>query len=302
MVLIDYFFYINSNEVRTIKAYFVKEDDKPNIFKQVFNISTTENNQIIVQPIKENIEEKQAQKLAKSIRKKCQKQGISRVVLSKNIQNNKIFYNKIYECAINTFDGKWLEKYMTHEMLDYIIKNRSLKKEKTEITILSNYISNEVIETIKILAKEYKTVNVVTKQIAEFEHIEDMIYEEYGMMMTVADNKRKSLVKSKIILNYDFTEKQINQYNIYDEAIIVNLQNKLKINQKRFNGLVVNDYEIYSTRADDYFGLDKIRNFYVKDLLEESIYRKDSFANIRRNITYGHYKIKELYGINGKLF
>lgn len=288
--------------MRTIKAYFIKEDDKPNIFKQVFNINTIQNDEIILQPISNNMEEKQAQKLAKSIRKKCQKNGVNKVVLSKKIQNNKLFYNKIYENAINTFDGKWLQKYMSYETLDYIMKNKNLKKEETEITILSNYISNEVLETIKLLAKEYKAVNVVTKQINEFEHYENKIYDEYGMMMTVTDNKRKSLAKSKIILNFDFTEKQLNQYDIYEEAIIINLIGKAKVDKKRFNGLVVNDYEIYSTREDDYFGLDKVRNFYVKDLLEESLYRKDSFANIRRNITYGHYKIKELYGLNGKLF
>ena len=288
--------------MRTIKAYFIKEDDKPNIFKQVFNINTIQNDEIILQPISNNMEEKQAQKLAKSIRKKCQKNGVNKVVLSKKIQNNKLFYNKIYENAINTFDGKWLQKYMSYETLDYIMKNKNLKKEETEITILSNYISNEVLETIKLLAKEYKAVNVVTKQINEFEHYENKIYDEYGMMMTVTDNKRKSLAKSQIILNFDFTEKQLNQYDIYEEAIIINLIGKAKVDKKRFNGLVVNDYEIYSTREDDYFGLDKVRNFYVKDLLEESLYRKDSFANIRRNITYGHYKIKELYGLNGKLF
>lgn len=261
-----------------------------------------QNDQILVQPIKDNSTEKQAEKLAKTIRKKCQKNGVNRVVLSKNIQNNKLFYNKMYECAVNTFDGKWLQKYMACETLEYILKKQNLKKEETDITILTNYISSEVTETIKILASEYKGINIITKQINEFKNLEEKIFDEYGMTITVSDNKRKSLLKSKIILNFDFSERQLNQYNIYDEAIIVNLQDKIRINKKRFNGLVVNDYEIYSTRADDYFGFEKIRNYYIKDLLEESIYRKDSFANIRRNITYGHYKIKELYGINGKLF
>ena len=286
----------------TIKAYFIKEDDKPNVFKQILNINTIDNNQIIVQPIQEKVTEKQVQKVAKNIRKKCQKEGINRVVLSKNIQKNRLFYDKIYECAINTFDGKWLQKYLSYETLDYIIKNKKLKKEETEVTILSNLITNEVIETIKLIAKEYKNINIVTKQIDDFKFIEEKIYDEYGMMMTVTNNKNKSLEKSEIILNFDFSEKQLNEYNIYENAIIINLQGKVKIKKKRFNGLVVNDYEIYSTRADDYFGLDKVRNYYVKDLLEESIYRKDSFDNIRRNITYGHYKIKELYGMNGKLF
>lgn len=285
-----------------IKAFFIKEDDKPNLLKQIFNINTVYNSQILVQPIKENYTEKQAKKLAKSIRKECKKHGVNKVVLSKKIQNNKMVYNKIYESAINSFDGKWLQKYMAYEILDYILKNKNLKKEETEIAILTNYISNDAVETIKLLAKEYKRINIVTKQINEFKNLEEKIYDEYGMMITVSDNKRKSLLKSEIILNFDFKEKQLNEYNIFEEAIIVNLQGKTKINKKRFNGLIVNDYEIYSTREDDYFGLDKIKNYYIKDLLEESIFRKDSFENIRRNITYGHYKIKELYGLNGKLF
>ena len=286
----------------TIKAYFVKEDDKPNIFKKILNINKVYDNQIIVQPIKEQLTEKQTQKLAKDIQKKCRKNNINKVVLSKNIKNNIKLYNKIYEYAIDIFDGKWLQKYMAYEIIEYIIKKKNLKKEETDITILTKFISDEVVETIKIFAKEYKSINVITKQINEFKNLEEKILEEYGMIITVTDNKRKSLLKSEIILNFDFTEKQLNEYNIFNEAIIVNLQNKIKINKKRFNGLIVNDYEIYSTREDEYFGVEKIRNFYIKDLLEESIYRKDSFFNIRRNITYGHYKIKELYGLNGKLF
>ena len=89
-VLISFFLYINNKEVRTIKAFFIKEDDKPNILKQAFNIETIENNQIIVQPIKEDATEKQALKFAKSIRKKCQKNGVNHIVLSKKIKTVKL--------------------------------------------------------------------------------------------------------------------------------------------------------------------------------------------------------------------
>ena len=142
--------YINNKEVRTIKAFFIKEDDKPNILKQAFNIETIENNQIIVQPIKEDATEKQALKFAKSIRKKCQKNGVNHIVLSKKIKDNEIINNKIYECAINTFNGKWLQKYMTYEIVDFILKQKKLKKEETEITILTNFISNEVVSFHKL--------------------------------------------------------------------------------------------------------------------------------------------------------
>ena len=37
-----------------------------------------------------------------------------------------------------------------------------------------------------------------------------------------------------IILNIDFPQELINKYNVQDEAIIVNIKRKTKINKKRF--------------------------------------------------------------------
>ena len=51
-------------------------------------------------------------------------------------------------------------------------------------------------------------------------------------------------MKSQIILNIDFPQELINKYNIYDDAVIVNLKGNIKINKKRFNGLNINNYEI----------------------------------------------------------
>ena len=51
-------------------------------------------------------------------------------------------------------------------------------------------------------------------------------------------------MKSKIILNIDFPNELINKYMIKDDAIIINVPGKAKINRKRFNRLIVNNYEI----------------------------------------------------------
>ena len=62
-------------------------------------------------------------------------------------------------------------------------------------------------------------------------------------MITVTNNKKKSLMRSKIILNVDFKTNEINKYNIPDDSIIVNFKGDVDINKKRFNGLNINDYE-----------------------------------------------------------
>ncbi len=106
---------------------------------------------------------------------------------------------------------------------------------------------------IRKIAKEYKRVNIITNHISKFKNIEKQILENEGIMITVVNNKRKSLVKAKIILNVDFPTELINKYNIYEEAIIINLQGNVKINSKRFNGININDYEITYSNDDIYF-------------------------------------------------
>lgn len=111
-------------------------------------------------------------------------------------------------------------------------------------------------------------------------------------MITVTNNKKKSLKNAKIILNIDFPKETINKYNIFDEAIIVNLDGDVKIDKKRFSGININNYEI----ENDFKFSDK---FYTKDIFESKIYKKTTFTNIREEIKKSDLKIKELVGNNG---
>ena len=73
--------------------------------------------------------------------------------------------NAINASGINIFDGRWLEKYLSIQILDYIINQKGVKKEETEIAVTVNQITDFSIEIIKILAKQYKKVTVVTNHI-----------------------------------------------------------------------------------------------------------------------------------------
>ena len=285
-----------------IKAYYIKETDKPNIIKQILNVVEVENNEIVIQPIKEKYTQKHITKLVKKINKICLKKNVQNVVLSKNLKQNKELKNIIYRNNIRIFNGRWLFSYMTYEAIEYILQQIGKKKETIEVSILTISITNHAIETIKMLVKEFKRVNIVTNDINKFKYLENKIYDNYGIMITVTNNKKKSLAKSDIVLNFDFDNDLLNQYNIYEEAIIINILGNMRINKKSFNGLLVNNYEIYSMKVYDFFDLDKLNHFYLKDLVEAKLFRNDKFSNIRSNITSDHYKIKELYGNNGKLF
>ena len=50
------------------------------------------------------------------------------VVLSKELCQNRDLINALNANNIEVFDGRWLEKYISFEILDYVIEQKDLKK------------------------------------------------------------------------------------------------------------------------------------------------------------------------------
>lgn len=222
------------------------------------------------------------------------------VVLSKELFENKDLINALNANNIKVFDGRWLEKYISFEILDYVIEQKGLKKQETEIAITTNEITDLSIEIIKVLAKQYKRVTVVTNYINKLRKIEKEIYEKNGILIVVSNNQRKSLLKPQIILNLDFNKEVFNRYKINENALIINLEGDMKILTKRFNGININDYEIEVGKEENIWR-ENMKNFKNKDLLEAVLYMKDTFQNIRSKIAQNKVSIKEVFGINGKI-
>ena len=233
--------------------------------------------------------------------KKLIKCEAKNVVLSRGLCENKNFINALNSNNIKIFDGRWLEKYIFFELLDYVIRQNGLKKEEIEIAITTNEITDISIEIIKELAKQYKRLTVVTNHIDKLRKIEKEIYEKNGILIVISNNEKKSLIRPKIILNLDFNQEVLNRYKINENAIIINLEGNMRIYAKRFNGLNINDYEIEVGREEAIWR-ENMQKFKVKDLLEANLYMKDTFQHIRSKIAKNKVSIKEVFGINGKIF
>ena len=105
-------------------------------------------------------------------------------------------------------------------------------------------------------------------------------------------------MKSQIILNMDFNKELLNQYKIFDEAIIINIEGDMKLDSIRFQGIIINDFEIETGRKDIIWRED-YQKYNEKDLLEANLYARDTYKNIRKKIQKSNISIKSLYGING---
>ncbi len=277
--------------------YYVQETDKPNILLNLFNILQLDNDKIIL-PIKkkEILNFKKADKLAKKTSGILKKTGSKAVVLSKNIKLQKEYIKKLNEYGIEIIDGRWLFAVISSKVLEYVVKKKKLKKEETNVSILVNDNSKDyIIENIKDIIRTYKNVNIVTTHIEKFKKLEEDILEKEGIMITITNNKKKSLMKSNIILNLDFKEEEINKYNIPDEAIIINIKENVKIYKKRFNGLNINDYEIDFEEYEK-FDYDKNNYYFQKDIYEAELYKKQPYEYIERKIKKDKVKIIKLVG------
>ena len=150
-------------------------------------------------------------------------------------------------------------------------------------------INNEIIIDI---AKKVKRLNIITNHIEKCKTMQEYLYNEFGIMLNISNNKNKSLLKSEIVINIDFAEESINKYKIYDNDIIININDKINIQSKRFNGVNINYYKIQI--ADEY----KVEGFQDEIIYESLIYGK-SYKDANQMIIKDEIKINKLIGNNG---
>lgn len=273
--------------------FYIQENDKPSIIEKLLCKIKIEGNKIILPTEGKNLTEKKQKQLAKKTLKILKRSSSKKTVASKIIAENKKYINILEQENYINITGKWLYKMLIPEISEYILKKENWKQEETNIYILVNDLTDIAIENIKNFAKKYKSITVITNHIDKLKKIEEQIYEEQGVYITVMNNKKKSLSRAKIIINFDFPKELINQYNIYEKAIIINIPGKLKINKKRYDGKVIQDYEIKNNNIVEYN--QENERFYTKAIYESKFYYEQPYRYIREKIEKDKIEIEKLY-------
>ena len=208
-----------------------------------------------------------------------------------NTKQQEAYTNYLYSYNYEIVDGRWLFQMLLFDVLEYIIKKLKIKEEEIKIGILVNDISDLAIYAIEKLVTKYKYVKIVTNHINYFKNIEEKISEEQGIFINVGNNKRKILSKTNIILNLDFPTELINRYTIYNTATIINFKGNVKIKDKRFNGLNINDYEI------DWKTNPHLETFEAKDIYEAIQYKNQPIEETLKKIKRDNVMIQHLKGV-----
>ena len=269
----------------------------------VISIKNIENDIILIFPnYKFFLSKKMYQKkIYKNLLKILYLKNINYVVLSKKLKNNIKLKNVLYSQNLNILDGKLLFEIMILDCLKYITDIQKINLNSIEITMLVNNISKNTIDNLILLANNVRAINIVTNNINKFRKIEEKIRNKFGIMIRISNNKRKSLQNTKIIFNIDFPEELINKYTINPDAIIININKKIKLNNKFFNGINIQDFNIIMQSEK----MTKLKialqkcSFIDKEIYESIVIKEKNIYESRKHLIEDRAKIVNLVGNNG---
>lgn len=280
--------------------YYVLENDKPSFLENLFSLIKLKQNKIILPLNPGNVSRKKLKKLAQKTLNIVLGSNSQKIVLSKELKKQEAFVLGLQSNSIHLVDGKWLFEILVIDILEYLKDKKNLKKQEMRISILINEEKENRIQVIKELAKQYKSVNLITNHIEKFQKIEKQILEEQGIILTVTNNRKKSLLRSQLVINFDFPEELFRQYYLPEEAIVLNLAEKIEIKKKRFNGILIQDYEIFFKNWDDY-DIELEEKFAKKEVYEAQFYQKQPYEMVRRQVKLDGVGILKLFGKNGEI-
>lgn len=223
--------------------------------------------------------------------------GAKNMVLSDYLSSKTIFKNELYAYNFNILDGRFLIKTSSIDILKYIMEKAESNLNKEEISIMVNENSNINLEIITNIANVAKRVNLITNNISRFKKLENKLYKENGIILSIGNNRKKGLAKSKYILNIDFPEELLNKYKIYKKAVIVNIENICKVNSKSFSGIVINDIDIeYKKKKEE---KELFEKFDKKAVYESKIIALHEYNEINNIKQRDNLKIVNTIGNNG---
>ena len=270
-------------------------------FYKTGKIKVIENNNSItcLIPVKESNNKKIILKWIKNLNNFLNKKELNYFIISNKLKQIELLNNSLYINKDN--QGKTLLKFMIDDVIKYICNIRRERIENQTIFVLVNGYTKENLDFLENLAKSVKSVNIITKNLRKFLIFTNRIYEKKDFIITVSNNKRKGLSKARILINIDFSEEIINQYNINRSSIFINLLKDNIYNIKGFSGIFINGLNIKQNKKNNSICINKFELFNWTDLYESIICNNYNFKYTSEKIKKDNVEINFLIGKSGKI-
>ncbi|MGN1270124.1 MAG: hypothetical protein ACI4UU_04580 [Clostridia bacterium] len=230
-----------------------------------------------------------------------QKYKINSLVLTEELNKYQGFKQEIQK--VHILDGRGIMPYLIKEIIEYITKLQKTNLAEEDLYICANKNKPICTENISYLMYYFKSINIVTKSINTFQKMADKIAEKENIIITVTNNKKKSLRKAKIIINFDFENSEIQKYNIYRKAILISINKQEPYENIGFDGIQIRQIGIdTSQEIKEFFEkYNLINNCSLSALYESLINEKQEFLAVKEKMQKDNVKVIKLYGKNGEI-
>ncbi len=282
-------FMSNFNVPKSMKKFIFKAKCR----KGKFSLQKIDDMECIVVP---EINDRMLRKLKILANIRCWKN----ICVSDNLMENPDFLTFASQNSLKVMDGRWLFRYMANQAVEYITEVKHEKLENKEISILCNKLDDTMMEKIKEICLKVKVCNILTNQMKQFQKMEEEIYHTNGVILNISSNYKKALLKSSLIINFDFSKRDLEKKCMFaKDSILINLKENIAISKKYWEGKNITFFKIdMPTKYLEY--TEKFEGFDSSILYESFIYKNTSYKNIKKELTEDNAQILYLLDVNGE--
>ena len=266
---------------------------------KVFFIVKCENlkeEKIILVPKKKRYTRVAIKIIANKVHKAYKNSNDYYIVFGKNLDFMKDSFD-----SDKVLDGKWLMRNSIQQILHYISLCNGQNMNLENIYVLVNKYTKENKYLIRSLIPNFKTVNIITDDLKHFKLLENRLYTE-GILITVSNNKRKSVKKARYIVNLDFQKEEVEKYSINPNAVFINCVKEKNIIKNSFTGIIVNNIDgklnpDLNEYMKEYYGIIDDNIFWESCLIQSNSYNLEIEEYCKKK----YFEITGLYGIRGMI-
>lgn len=246
---------------------------------------------VYIKPNKK-LTDRKIKRIAKKLGKK-NKVNEQLVVIPNELLNNLELINEIQSYNVQVLNGRWLFKFLLFDIIEYLSKKLDKNKEMLNIAILVINIDDVIIKQIIQIAEVVKNLKIITKYKSRLSYVEQKLYDTYGIAIQVTNNKDKAITNDDIIINIDLDETQIKEYNGFNDNIVVNIKYQINYISESFRGKIINYYRL-NFKEEILKEFNHTNDYDYNALYESRVFRKDTFLNIKKQLSNDGIKLAEL--------
>lgn len=270
---------------------YIESEENKKILSRILSKVVLENEKITIpysvnqKQIRGNFGKNRIEKIAIKITKKVSQCYCKNVILENKLKKNKCLLNSLYSKNVNIVNGKIVYQVLLAKIVEYITLKNNMDIAEQTISFCINKSNRHIEEVIKKIATKCKRINIVTNNRDKFKSFEEEVVNTTGTILNVSNNRKKALLKSSIVINFDFPSELLNKYNINNEAFIINVTYSNIELKKRYGGIMIDGYNMKGDSINcKYDKKDELEAMLIENkITKEALEKQTDILNLCRS-------------------